>query len=367
MITIGVLKEENNDNRVCLLPEAVQKLTSAGVKVLIESHIGMGLGLSNSDYQKVGAISTTSEKIYTEANFVCSINHRYQNEKLSSEVIFLGIFNPLYHTERMQRYSNFASVYSLDLLPRSSLAQNMDVLSSMASISGYKAVLLAAYYSKNCLPMFTTAAGTIKPARVLVLGAGVAGLQAIATAKRMGAIVEAFDVRSSAGEEVRSLGAKFIEVEGAAESSSAGGYAIAQSDEFQRKQQQLIHSSALLADIIITTANIPGKQAPILIKEATVEQMKSGSVIIDLASEQGGNCEKTVNDRIIQHNGVTIVGNSHLSKSVPLAASQMLSSNYLNFIKLFLSEPSNPLIKAAQVMHKGEFVHPVLQANTQSI
>lgn len=361
MITIGILKEVNNDNRVCLLPESVQKLTSKGVKVLFESHIGIGLGLSNIDYQKAGAICTTAEKIYCESDIVCSINHRYEKEKLVSEIIFIGVFNPLYHTEQLQRYSSFTSVYSLDLLPRSTLAQNMDVLSSMASISGYKAVLLAAYYSKNCLPMFTTAAGTIRPAKVLVLGAGVAGLQAIATAKRMGAIVEAFDVRKSASEEVRSLGAKFIEVEGAAESPSAGGYAITQSENFQKRQQDVIHNSSVKADIIISTANIPGKKAPILIKQETVEQMKAGSVIIDLASEQGGNCELTVNDRILQHSGITIIGNSHLSKSVPLAASQMLSNNYLNFINLLLSEPNNPLVKSTEVIHKGELIYPTLQ------
>lgn len=367
MITIGILKEVNNDNRVCLLPESVQKLTSKGVHVLFESHIGIGLGLSNIDYQKAGAICTTAEKIYSEANLVCSINHRYEKEKLVSEVNFLGVFNPLYHTEQLQRYATLASVYSLDLLPRSTIAQNMDVLSSMASISGYKAVLLAAYYSKSCLPMFTTAAGTIRPAKVLVLGAGVAGLQAIATAKRMGAVIEAFDVRQSAGEEVRSLGVKFIEVEGAAESSSAGGYAVAQTEDFRKRQQQLIHNSVVQSDIIISTANIPGKKAPILIKRESVDQMKAGSVVIDLASEQGGNCELTVNDRITQHNGVTIVGNSHLSKSVPLAASQMLSNNYFNFINLFLSEPNNSLIKSTQVVENGELIHPALLNITQTI
>lgn len=365
MITIGILGEENNDNRVCLLPEAVQKLTSKGIKVLFESHVGMGLGLSNMDYQKAGGICTTAEKIYMDANIVCSIGHRYDNEKLSSEVIFFGVFNPLYHVDKLHRYTSFASVYSLDLLPRITLAQNMDVLSSMASISGYKAVLLASYYSKSCFPMFSTAAGTLKPAKVLILGAGVAGLQAIATAKRIGAIVEAFDVRQSAGEEVRSLGAKFIEVEGALESSHAGGYAIEQTEEFEKLQQQLIHNSAVQSDVIISTANIPGKEAPVLIRQETIEQMKVGSVIIDLASEQGGNCELSLNDRIVQHHGVTIVGNSHLSKSVPIAASQMLSTNYLNFINLFLSEPNNPLIKAAQVIHKGELIHPSLQTSNQ--
>lgn len=368
MKTIGILKEPNNDNRVCMLPETVKKLVSQGINVLFESHAGTGLGLLNVEYQKAGAICTTAEKIYEEADLICSINHRYNNETLNSEANFVGIFNPLYHSKELKRYSEWATVYSLDLLPRSTLAQNMDVLSSMASLAGYKAVVMAANYLKSSLPMFTTAAGTIKPARVLILGAGVAGLQAIATAKRMGAIVEAFDVRSSAGEEVRSLGAKFIEVEGAQESTMAGGYAISQTEDFQERQKQLIHNSAIDADIIISTANIPGKKAPLLIKANTVEEMKKGAVIIDLASEQGGNCELSQNNKAIQHNGVTIIGNSHLSKAIPYAASQLLSNNYLNYINLFLKDLNNKLVKSTQVVEKGEIIHPKLQElNTHNL
>lgn len=338
-----------------------------GVKVLFESQVGEGLSISNTEYQDAGAECVAVEKIYKEADLICAINHRFNDEKLDTDVNFLGIFNPLFHTEELKRYTSFTSVYSLDLLPRSTIAQNMDVLSSMASLAGYKAVVLAANFSNNCLPMFTTAAGTIKPAKVLILGAGVAGLQAIATAKRMGAVVEAFDVRSSAEEEVRSLGAKFIQVEGSSESSTAGGYAVIQSEEFQKKQQTLIHNHAIEADIIITTANIPGKKAPLLLKKHTVEQMKKGSVIVDLASEQGGNCELTQNNKTIQLNGITIIGNSHLSRTIPEAASKLLSNNFFNYISLYLKDPNHELIKATQVIEKGHPIHPKLQELTPII
>ncbi len=368
MSTIGILKELNHDNRVCMLPETVKKLTSKGIKVMFESHAGTGLGILNVEYQKAGAVCTTAEKIYEEANLVSSIGHRYDNEKLNSHVCFLGIFNPLFHKDALKRYSQFTTVYSLDLLPRSTIAQSMDVLSSMASLTGYKAVLTAANYSINSIPMFTTAAGTIRPAKVLVLGAGVAGLQAIATAKRLGAIIEAFDVRSSAGEEVRSLGAKFIEVEGANESSAAGGYAISQSADFQQRQQQLIHDSAIHADVVITTANIPGKAAPLLLRKETLNEMKKGAVIVDLASEQGGNCELTQNNKVIQYNGVTLIGNSHLTKTIPMAASQLLSNNYYNYINLFLTDPKHELIKATKVIENGEVFHPSLhELNTHNL
>ncbi len=361
MNTIGILKEPQNDPRVCMLPETVKKLCSAGVRVLFESQAGTGLGILNVDYQKAGAVCTTAEKIYEEADLVCSINHRYENEQLWSQVNFVGIFNPLFHTNQLNRYTQWTSVYSLDLLPRTTLAQSMDVLSSMASLAGYKAVLMAAYYAKGSLPMFTTAAGTIKPAKVLVLGAGVAGLQAIATAKRIGAVVEAFDVRKSAGEEVRSLGAKYIEVEGALESENAGGYAIEQNQDFLDRQSQLIHEAAVEADVIISTANIPGKKAPLLITQSTVEHMKKGAVIIDMASEQGGNCELSQNNKVVQFNDITIVGNSHLSKTVPMSASQLLSNNYYNYVQLFLKDSSNQLIKSTQLIERGEFIHPMLQ------
>ncbi len=365
MKIIGILKEPLYDNRVCMLPFAVAKLVAKGHKVLIESGAGSELGIDNKEYENAGGtLCTSAKEIFAQADLVCSINHMYNGEELTKETGFLGIFNPLYHTSELKRYAQNSTVYSLDLLPRSTIAQNMDVLSSMASLAGYKAVLVAANYFNNGLPMFTTAAGTLKPAKILVLGAGVAGLQAIATAKRLGAVIEAFDVRSSAAEEVRSLGAKFIEVEGYKESQSSGGYAIEQTEEYKLKQQELIHQYGLNADIIICTANIPGKKAPVLIKKKTAEMMKTGSVIVDIASEQGGNCELSQNNKIIKHNGVTIIGNSHFSKSVPAAASMLLSNNYLNYINLFLQEPEHDLIETSQVVKNGEITHPRLQELT---
>ncbi len=361
MKTIGILKENIGDDRVCMLPEAVKKLTDQGFEVWFESHAGYGVGQLNVEYQKVGAVCTTARKIYEEADIICSISHKYDGENLGKSPCFVGVFNPLFHKKALRKYISPASLYSLDLLPRSTIAQRMDVLSSMASLSGYKAVLLASNMYNGAIPMFTTAAGTLKPAKFLILGAGVAGLQAIATAKRLGAIVEAFDVRSSAAEEVRSLGAKFIEVEGFVESNDAGGYAVTQTEEFQDKQQQLIHEHALQADIVICTANIPGKAAPILLKENTVLKMKKGAVIVDMASEQGGNCELTQNNRTEDQNGVTILGDSHLSKLLPLAASKMLSNNYLNYLQHFLTNENSELKTQTMVMYKGEIVHPRLR------
>lgn len=218
------------------------------------------------------------------------------------------------------------------------MAQSMDVLSSMASISGYKATLEAARLLPRYFPMMITAAGSLKPARVLVLGAGVAGLQAIATARRLGAMVEAFDTRSAAKEEVLSLGAKFVEVEGAAEDKGAGGYAVEQSEDFLKRQRAEVQARAMKADVIITTAQVRGRKAPVLVPASTVEQMRQGAVIIDLASSTGGNCELSKDNEVIVHNGVTVYGNSHLSALMPQDASTLYSNNLFNFLKYLMKD-----------------------------
>ncbi|RME08478.1 MAG: NAD(P) transhydrogenase subunit alpha, partial [Bacteroidetes bacterium] len=252
--------------------------------------------------------------------------------------------------------------FSLDLLPRTTRAQAMDVLSSMATVAGYKAVLLAANHLPRFFPMFMTAAGTIKPAKVLIIGAGVAGLQAIATARRLGAQVEAFDVRTAAKEEVLSLGAKFVEVEGAVESEAAGGYAVEQTEEYKKKQAEAVHQHSMNADVIICTAQIPGRKAPLIIHKATVEGMQPGSVIIDLAASTGGNCEVTENDKIIQHKGVTVIGDSNLPSTMPRDASSMFSKNVLNFLKLMVKEGKvdlnfeDDIIAATCISHEGEVI-----------
>jgi NAD(P) transhydrogenase subunit alpha len=230
---------------------------------------------------------------------------------------------------------------SLDTIPRTTRAQSMDVLSSQANIAGYKAVLEAANIYPRYLPMLMTAAGSVTPAKVLILGAGVAGLQAIATARRLGAVVEVFDTRPAVKEEVMSLGAKFIEVDGAADASKAGGYAVEQTDDYKQKQQQKIADSTAKADIVITTAQIPGKKAPVLITDEMLNKMKPGSVIIDLAASSGGNTSQTKNDQTLQYKNVTIVGNSNLAATMPGDASKLYGRNVLNFLQLIITKEGN--------------------------
>jgi NAD(P) transhydrogenase subunit alpha len=240
----------------------------------------------------------------------------------------------------------------------------MDILSSMATVSGYKAVLEAANHLARFFPMFMTASGTVKPARVLILGAGVAGLQALATARRLGAVVEVFDVRSAVKEEVHSLGGKFIEVEGAREDNHAGGYAVEQQEDYLRKQGELIHDHAIRSDVVITTAQIPGKKAPVLLHTKTVELMVPGSVIVDLAASTGGNCELTVHNSIIHHKDIVIIGKVDYPSMLPMDASRMYSNNLLNFVRLMLDgngnlkpDWNNEIIRNTCITHDGKIVH----------
>jgi NAD(P) transhydrogenase subunit alpha len=335
MRTIGILKEQNGDSRVCVIPQIVKKIINElQYNVIVELHAGLQAGFNNNNYQEAGAQIGNVNEVIEKSDILLSIHPFVLPPQVEAPKTCIAILNPLFNTEGLQVFLKpNLTVYSLDLVPRTSKAQSMDVLSSMASLAGYKAVLVAANLAKGVVPMFTTAAGTVKPAKILVIGAGVAGLQAIATAKRLGAIVDAFDVRKSAGEEVRSLGANFIEVEGAAENLQAGGYAIEQSEDFILRQKALIDKYVSEASIVITTANIPGKKAPVLIEKSSVEKMKFGSVIVDLAAEQGGNCEVTIDNQTINHAGVTIVGDSYLVRDLPQTASQLLSTNYFNFLK----------------------------------
>jgi NAD(P) transhydrogenase subunit alpha len=255
------------------------------------------------------------------------------------------------------------TLLALDLVPRTTRAQSMDILSSMATVSGYKAVLEAASRLPRFFPMFMSAAGTIKPARVLILGAGVAGLQAIAVARKLGAIVEVFDVRSAVKEEVRSLGGKFVEVEGAKEDAAAGGYAVEQGEEFKKKQQELIQQRAIAADVIISTAQIPGKKAPVLILKETVYAMNPGSVIVDLAASSGGNCELTSNGKNIIVNGITIIGKTDYPSEMPSDASKMFGNNVINLLKIMVDREGNlvlnmedDIIKGTIAVHRKEYV-----------
>jgi len=272
--------------------------------------------------------------------------------------------NPLENRDWLEKAKQQGlTVLALDLIPRTTRAQAMDILSSMATVSGYKAVLHAAFLLPRFFPMFMTAAGTIRPAKVLILGAGVAGLQAVAIARKLGAVVEVFDVRSAVKEEVKSLGGRFIEVEGAIEDASAGGYAAEQTEEFKMKQQALIKEHARAADVIIGTAQIPGKKAPVLILKETVKQMKPGSIIIDLAASTGGNCELTVNGETVIENGVTIIGKSDYPSDMPSDASKMFGSNIINLLRILLDKENNlvidlddTIINGTTAVHNGQYV-----------
>jgi len=340
---IGVLKDSLNENRVCLTPDNVSGLLkTSGINVLIEQGAGESSFIKDSFYINSGAKICSREDIISSSDMVLQVNAPDEQTlaSITGKPILVGAFNPFHNLDLVRSLKQKSlNAFSLDLIPRtSSKGQSMDILSSMASIAGYKAVLSAANHSSKFFPMFMTAAGTIKPAKVLILGAGVAGLQAIATAKRLGAVVFAFDVRSAVKEQVHSLGARFIEVEGSTEDANAGGYAVEQTDDYKKRQAELIHNQVLASDIIITTAQIPGKKAPLLINKSTIDSMQAGSIIVDLAASTGGNTELTKNNETITLNGVTIIGNSHFPSELSMSASKMFGNNMHNFIKLMIKE-----------------------------
>jgi proton-translocating NAD(P)+ transhydrogenase subunit alpha len=365
-MTIGLLKEPPHETRVSMLADTVSSLTKKGITVQVESGAGDKAYCSNDEYQKAGAQIKNRDEILNSSEIILSIHKPGASDiaRLSSKVL-IGVFLPLYSVELMQQWARAGvTSFSLDMLPRTTRGQSMDVLSSQANIAGYKAVLVAGNLYPRYLPMFMTAAGTIVPAKVLVLGAGVAGLQAVATARRLGAVVEVFDTRPAVKEEVISLGGKFIEVEGAADPSGAGGYAVEQTEEFLKRQKAKIAESVAKADIIITTAQIPGKPAPLLISTEMVDRMRAGSVIIDLAASTGGNCELSKNKETIIHNGITIVGNSNLPAGMPSDASRLYGKNVFNFLQLIISKEGNlnlnwedDLVQGCCITHGGELVH----------
>lgn len=365
-MTLGILKEANGEQRVAVTPDALPGLLKAGFKkIMVEYGAGAPAFYSDATYEKQGAVLADGDAVLLQADVLVKIQPMDNFAKLPSGKILISQLNPLGQSDLAKALvASGATVFSLDLVPRTTRAQAMDVLSSMATAAGYKAVLTAATHLPTFFPMMMTAAGTIKPAKVLILGAGVAGLQSIATARRLGATVEAFDVRAAAKEEVLSLGAKFVEVEGARDDKGAGGYAVEQSADFLQRQAQLVHDHALLADVVICTAQIPGKKAPLLLHKATVEAMKSGAVVIDLAASSGGNCALTENNKSIRTaNGVLIVGDSALPASIPKDASNMYSKNVINFLKLFFNKNAefnvnfdDDIIAASCVAHQGNLV-----------
>ncbi len=364
-MTIGLLKEPAPESRVSLLAEAVATLTKKGITVLVEKGAGEKAFCNDTEYEKSGASTRDAHDVVSMSDIILAIHQPNAILQVPSSKILVGVYQPLYNVGMMSDWaSKGLTTFSLDMLPRTTRAQAMDVLSSQANIAGYKAVLLAANLYGRYFPMFMTAAGSIAPAKVMILGAGVAGLQAIATARRLGAVVEVFDTRPAVKEEVMSLGAKFIEVEGAADASKAGGYAVEQTEEYKQKQHQHIADSIAKADIVITTAQIPGKKAPILITEQMLDTMRNGSVVIDLAAATGGNTPFTKNDETVVYKGVSIVGNSNLQSTMPSDASKLYGKNILNFLNLIISSDSNvnlnwddDLVKGSCITHGGEVVN----------
>ncbi|HAD12306.1 MAG TPA: NAD(P)(+) transhydrogenase (Re/Si-specific) subunit alpha [Saprospirales bacterium] len=365
-MTLGILKEADGEQRVAVTPDSIPAILKLGAtKVMVERGAGATAFFDDASFEAAGAEIADADAILKNAKVLVKIHPLSASAigKLSAGQIVIGQFNPLANKEAVEQLLKAnATGFSLDMAPRSTRAQALDVLSSMATVGGYKAVLTAAAHLPTFFPMFMTAAGTIKPAKVLILGAGVAGLQAIATAKRLGAVVEAFDVRAAAKEEVLSLGAKFVEVEGAVDDKSAGGYAVEQTEEFKQRQAQLIHDKAVGSDVIICTAQIPGRKAPVLLRKETVAAMKAGAVVVDMAASTGGNCELTENGKTIHPHGVTIIGDSNLAGSVSKDASVMFGKNIVNFLKLILIKNEltlnweDDIVAATCVAHEGKVV-----------
>ncbi len=332
-LIIGVLKERE-DKRVAITPDNLKRSKIKDAQWWIENGAGVESGFSDTLY--VAPAKTVSrQEVLRQADIIISIFPPAETEfgSIRKDALLISQFRP-YQDETIQaKLSNQTfRVISMDMIPRTTLAQSMDVLSSMASIAGYKSVITAAQQLPRYFPMMITAAGSIRPAKVLVIGAGVAGLQAIATSRKLGAIVEVFDVRSAAKEEVQSLGAKFVEVEGAKDDKDAGGYAVQQSEEFLARQRAEVQARAMKSDVIICTAQIRGRKAPVLIEADTIPKMKHGSVIVDLAASTGGNCALTENGKTIVKSGVTIIGDSRLEMDMPEDASQMYGNNVLNLL-----------------------------------
>ena len=370
-----VIPKETSDNetRVAATPGSIKELVKAGLSVMVETQAGIKSHISDTDYINAGAsIIESKEKLLSSANILLKVlpptlDQIVLLQPKSIVISFCQTTRDIDTVKALKEQS--VTGFSMHLIPRTTLAQKMDALSSQANIAGYKAVLIAASKLGVYMPLLMTAAGTIRPAKVLVLGAGVAGLQAIATAKRLGAQVEAFDVRPIVKEQVESLGAKFIEVDSSNDSEGVGdgGYAKETSEDYKNRQQKLIHDHISKSDIVITTALIPGKPAPKLIPESMVNSMKPGSIIMDLASENGGNCELTKKDEIITHNGVIINGSSNIPGSMPVHASELYAKNITAFLTYMIGDGElkldldDEIISGSMYTHLGEVTHEPTQ------
>jgi NAD(P) transhydrogenase subunit alpha len=378
-MNITVLRETGADEaRVALMPDSVQKLVAAKASVTIESGAGLGAARTDDDYREAGATVVDDRKAaIASADVLVTVNRPTKQDfmDLKAGAVVLGFLRPLDEPKELTPcLENRLTTFAMELVPRITRAQSMDALSSMATVAGYKAVLLGANRIPRMFPMLMTAAGTVPPARVLVLGAGVAGLQAIATARRLGAVVEAYDVRAAAGEQVRSLGAKFLEVDlGGLQTEDKGGYAVELSEEALARGRALIAEHAQTADVVITTAQVPGRPAPLLMDEDAVNGMKRGSIVIDLAGLTGGNVTLSRPDEEVERNGVVILSPTNLPGTVPVHASQLYSRNVTAFLNLLIKDGElhldmeDTVVGPACVTHNGECVNQRVAAALQAI
>ncbi len=371
---LGLPKESQaGEQRVALIPANIARLLKKNLQVVVESGAGLSAGFTDDDYLAAGAsLATSREALLTESDIITLVNCKGSQfdelkDKLKPEQLIIGMMDPLMHPENVQSIAQTgATAIALELIPRITRAQSMDVLSSMATIAGYKAVIQAAERAPRLFPMMMTAAGTLKPTRAFVMGVGVAGLQACATAKRLGAVVEAYDIRPAAREQILSVGAKPVELDIQAENTETkGGYATEQSDEFIKRQQQAMANVLAQQDIVITTAAIPGRKAPILITKEMLDGMKPGTIIVDLAAETGGNCELTELDKAVNHQGVTIIGPANIASSAANHASQMYGTNLENLLKLLVSDEGelnldfeDEIVKDTVVSYQEQVINP---------
>jgi H+-translocating NAD(P) transhydrogenase subunit alpha len=368
-MNVVVLREtQPGEARVALMPESVRKLVALKAVVKVETNAGLSAAVADQQYQEAGAeISADRPALLNSADILVVINRPAAEDftHMKSGAVVFGFLRPLDEPAALlPALKQQITTFAVELIPRITRAQAMDALSSMATVAGYKAVVIAASYVPRMFPLLMTAAGTVAPAKVLVLGAGVAGLQAIATARRLGAVVDAYDVRAAAGEQVRSLGATFLEVDlGGIKTEDAGGYAVELSEEALKRGRDLIAEHAKTADVIVTTAQVPGRQAPLLVTEEAVNGMKRGSVIVDLAAATGGNCALSQADTDVERNGVTIMAPTNLAASVPVHASQLYSRNVTAFLSLLIKDGqlsidlTDDVVGPSCVTHDGEWTN----------
>ena len=374
-MNVVVLRETHEgESRAALMPESVKKLVALNCKVLVERNAGLAAARTDDDFREAGAeVSTDRDALLANADVLAVVNRPSADDfaRLKTGAAVIGFLRPLDEPAALvPALDRGITTFSVELIPRITRAQAMDALSSMATVAGYKAVLIGAAHIPRMFPLLMTAAGTVPPARVLVLGAGVAGLQAIATARRLGAVVEGYDVRAAAGEQVKSLGATFLEVDlGGIKTEDAGGYAVELSDEAMNRGRALIAEHAKTADVVITTAQVPGRRAPLLMTEEAVNGMKRGSIIVDLAGATGGNCALSQADVTVERDGVTIVAPTNLPATVPVHASQLYSRNITSFLSLLVKngelqiDMNDDVVGPSCVTHQGQIVNQRVAAS----